>query len=335
MALKFAPRVKETTATTGTGTYTLAGAVTGYQSFSAIGNGNDTVYCCTDGTDWEIGSGTYTSSGTTLSRNVIQKSSTGASAINWGSGSKDIFCILPHGLLNYLRVDGADNDSNSDLTTPGIYSVSLGNAAQATGNYCLSLGYYTIANGDSANSAIGYNNQVSASNALNVHAFGNAAAAQLSGVNGEILLSTGCIDYVGDAQVHHFVTTNKTTSATTKSLGDGTTSSNGTLKPAAYSTATMCYDITVVAMQYAGTGTLGTSKAWTIKALAYYAAGAPTRIGTTAFTVIEADTGASAWTCALDFTNIYPIRVTGETGKSIRWAAYVKAVELAFVDDAG
>jgi hypothetical protein len=79
MALIIKDRVKETTTTTGTGTLTLAGAFAGFDSFAEIGNGNTTYYSCTDGTDFEVGLGTYTASGTTLSRNTIFES-TGATA---------------------------------------------------------------------------------------------------------------------------------------------------------------------------------------------------------------------------------------------------------------
>ena len=65
MALVLKDRVKETTSTSGTGTYTLAGAEAGFEAVSSIGNTNTTYYCCTDGTDFEIGIGTYTLSGTT------------------------------------------------------------------------------------------------------------------------------------------------------------------------------------------------------------------------------------------------------------------------------
>ena len=71
MALVLRDRVKETSTTTGTGTYTLAGAVTGFEAFSSVGNGNTTYYACTDGTDFEVGIGTYTASGTTLARTTI------------------------------------------------------------------------------------------------------------------------------------------------------------------------------------------------------------------------------------------------------------------------
>lgn len=95
MALIVKDRVKETTTTTSTGTYTLAGAVTGFQSFAVVGNGNSTYYTVTDGTNWEIGVGTYTSSGTTLSRDTILASSNSGSAVNWGAGTKDVFLTYP------------------------------------------------------------------------------------------------------------------------------------------------------------------------------------------------------------------------------------------------
>jgi hypothetical protein len=95
MAFVVKDRVKETSTTTGTGTFTLAGASTGFQSFSVIGDGNSTYYTITDGTDWEVGIGTYTSSGTTLSRDEILESSNAGSAVNWGAGSKDVFCTYP------------------------------------------------------------------------------------------------------------------------------------------------------------------------------------------------------------------------------------------------
>ena len=95
MALVLKDRVKETTTTTGTGTYTLAGAVSGFEAFSEVGNGNTTFYCCTDGTDFEIGVGTYTASGTTLARTTILQSSNSDAAVNWTSGTRTLFCTLP------------------------------------------------------------------------------------------------------------------------------------------------------------------------------------------------------------------------------------------------
>ena len=95
MALVVKDRVQETSTTTGTGTFTLAGAVTGFQSFSAIGDGNTTYYAIVGGTEWEVGIGTYTSSGTTLSRDTILESSNGGTAVNFSAGTKNVFVTYP------------------------------------------------------------------------------------------------------------------------------------------------------------------------------------------------------------------------------------------------
>ena len=71
MAYVVKDRVKVTSTTTGTGTFTLGAAAVGFQDFSVIGDGNQTYYCITDGTNWEVGIGTYTASGTTLARSVL------------------------------------------------------------------------------------------------------------------------------------------------------------------------------------------------------------------------------------------------------------------------
>ena len=94
MALVLADRVQETTNTTGTGTLTLAGAVSGYQSFSVIGNANTTYYTIVSGTNWEVGIGTYTLSGTTLSRDTVLDSSAGGAKITVAAGAT-VFCSYP------------------------------------------------------------------------------------------------------------------------------------------------------------------------------------------------------------------------------------------------
>ena len=118
MALEIADRVKETTATTSTGTYALAGAVDGFQSFAAVGNGNTTYYACTDGTDYEVGIGSYTASGTTLTRVTILESSNSDAAVNWGAGTKEIFVTVP--AEKYLVRDASGNVSlTGNLTISG------------------------------------------------------------------------------------------------------------------------------------------------------------------------------------------------------------------------
>ena len=104
MALVVKDRVRETTTTTGTGTITLGGAATGFQSFSVIGDANTTFYTIklANTNEWEVGVGTYTLSGTTLSRDTILESSNGGSAVNFSAGSKDVFVTYPAEKAIYL-----------------------------------------------------------------------------------------------------------------------------------------------------------------------------------------------------------------------------------------
>ena len=97
MALVLKDRVKETSTTAGTGTITLDGAVTGFQSFSAVGNGNSTYYAIVDNATgaWEVGIGTYTSSGTTLSRTTVLSSSNAGSLVSFAANPKDVFVTYP------------------------------------------------------------------------------------------------------------------------------------------------------------------------------------------------------------------------------------------------
>jgi len=94
MALVIANRVQETTTTTGTGTITLAGAASGFQSFAVVGDANTTYYTVTSGTDWEVGIGTYSASGTTLARTTILSSSIGGGAITL-AGTSIVFVTYP------------------------------------------------------------------------------------------------------------------------------------------------------------------------------------------------------------------------------------------------
>lgn len=95
MALVIADRVKVSTTTTGTGTLTLGAAATGFQDFSAIGDGNTTYYTISGSAEWEVGIGTYTAAGTTLSRDTILASSNSGSAVNLSAGTKDVFVTYP------------------------------------------------------------------------------------------------------------------------------------------------------------------------------------------------------------------------------------------------
>ncbi len=115
MAFVVNDRVKETSTTTGTGTLSLAGAVSGFQTFVAgIGNSNVTYYAIVNdsGTEFEIGIGTVTdASPDTLSRTTILESSNSDSAVDFSSGTKTVFCTLPASKAVF-------EDNNNDVTLP-------------------------------------------------------------------------------------------------------------------------------------------------------------------------------------------------------------------------
>ena len=96
MALIVADRVQETTNSTGTGAYTLGGAVAGFQTFASVASDADTVYySITDNADYEVGLGTYASGGGTITRTTVFSSSNSNNAVNWGIGTKNIFLTYP------------------------------------------------------------------------------------------------------------------------------------------------------------------------------------------------------------------------------------------------
>jgi hypothetical protein len=148
MALVLKDRVKVTTTTTGTGTLTLGAAQQGFQSFSVIGDGNTTYYTINDAAtgDWEVGIGTYTASGTTLSRDVILESSNSNSAVNFGAGDKIVFVTYPA-------------EKSVDIDTPQtLTNKTISGASNTITNLPLSTavtGTLPIANGGTGLTAFG------------------------------------------------------------------------------------------------------------------------------------------------------------------------------------
>jgi hypothetical protein len=97
MAFNLFSRVRETTITTGTGTYTLAGAVAGHRAFNASGcyaNGDTFFALIVAGAEWELIKGTWNTGGT-VSRTQVYKSTNSDNAVNWGAGTKEIFVCFP------------------------------------------------------------------------------------------------------------------------------------------------------------------------------------------------------------------------------------------------
>jgi len=131
MALVLADRVQETTTTTGTGTVTLLGAATGYQSFAAVGNTNTTYYCIQGQTsaEWEVGIGTYTSSGTTLSRDTVLSSSNAGSLVNLSAGTKNVFVTYPATRSVYV------NGTTVTPTNSGILPIASGGTGSSSTTY--------------------------------------------------------------------------------------------------------------------------------------------------------------------------------------------------------
>ena len=130
MAFVIADRVKETTTTTGTGTITLAGAVTNFETFTAnLSNSDTTYYAIVDNTNnaFEVGLGTFTASGTTLARSVIASSNSN-NLVDFGAGTKEVFITIPASKM--VVEDGSNNVSIGGTVTATAFS---GSGASLTG----------------------------------------------------------------------------------------------------------------------------------------------------------------------------------------------------------
>ena len=127
MALVFKDRVQETSSTTGTGTLTLGGAVSGYQTFSsAIGNTNTTYYAIVNDSEWEVGLGTVSAG--QLSRDTVLESSNANNLVNFSAGTKYVFCT-------YAADKTVIQDASNKVSGYAIENSTIGATTPSTGNF--------------------------------------------------------------------------------------------------------------------------------------------------------------------------------------------------------
>jgi hypothetical protein len=244
MPLVLADRVRETTTTTGTGTVTLAGAVTGFQSFTAVGNGNTTYYTIAGqgNSEWEIGIGTYTSSGTTLSRDTVLASSAGApTKTNFTSGIKDVF--VTYTAARSVNVDGSSIDTFGLGAVQGdiLYASSADNFARLPKNttatrYLANTGtnndpawsQINLANGVTGTLPLGNGGtgQTTAQTAMNAFAGAVTSGQYLRGNGTNVVMSA---IQAADVPTLNQNTTGNAATATNLSTNRNNWSTNGTL----------------------------------------------------------------------------------------------------------
>ena len=169
MALVINDRVKETSTTTGTGTFDLAGAVSGFESFvTGIGNSNTTYYAIVnENGEFEVGLGTVTDAATdTLSRTTIISSSNSDSAVNFSAGTKNVFCTLP-------ASKAVIEDANNHVTLPHDLFIEGGLIdLKNDGGAVSQIKFYCEASNAHAQTLIGAPHSESATNTLTLPSTG-------------------------------------------------------------------------------------------------------------------------------------------------------------------
>ena len=248
MAFQVLDRVQETTTTTGTGTVTLGGAVSGFQSFfnAGLNNGDTTYYCVTSGTAWEVGLGTFSTGPNAIARTTILASSASGSAITL-AGTSNIFCVYPAGKSVYL--DASGNVAGYNLTAGTINSTTVGATTASTGAF-------TTLSASSTVSGTGFSTYLASPPAIG----GTAAAA---GTFTTLIANTSAgVGAIAPAGIN-FYNVKSITGATTAnaSVVSATVQSDVTSQARGYSsvigTAAAAFTLSNLRHFYANQGTIG------------------------------------------------------------------------------
>ena len=240
MALVLADRVQETTTTTGTGSVTLLGAVTGYQSFAVVGNTNTTFYCIADqgGANWEVGIGTYSTTGPTLARTTVLASSNSGSLVNFTAGVKTVFVTYPS--EKSVNLDSSGNVNipaqlnlvNTALTSSNTSNLNLGGPLSfsdtgivtdlvATLNGYIQAAIQNKSNGSSASAEwIAYNDNGTATTnyaTMGINSSGYTGTGAINAPNNAYFISGSTDIVVGTISSNsiHLVTNSSATDAMT------------------------------------------------------------------------------------------------------------------------
>ena len=217
MALVVYDRVQEVTSTTGTGTLTLGGAVTGFQSFAVVGNGNTTYYTIVNGSQWEVGIGTYSTVGPSLARTTILSNSNGNTSPITLVGASNVFVTYPaEKSINYDANDVATIGSTLSYSDTGI----IGSFASTVAGYNQVI-VQNKSTATNASSNLNVSNDASTSTSgyaelgINSSTFAGSGSFNIAGASYLASASTDLtVGTYGPYNVH-FVTNSNTTDAIT------------------------------------------------------------------------------------------------------------------------
>lgn len=212
MAHKIGNRIKETASTSGTGSFTLAGAVSGFATFASklTSNGDTTWYCAVNGSEWEVGYGTRTSS-TVLARTTVLGSSNSGSLVNFTT-PPTVFCDMPAEKLApgpAIRATRITSDQNLTSSTWAKVQLNsevfdIGDCFDSSTNYRWTpnvAGYYQLSFGVDFSAASGLSGLISGIYKNGSADFYGTYTAGVSGVAGSsngagLIYMNGTTDYV-------------------------------------------------------------------------------------------------------------------------------------------